>query len=965
MRMARLAAVLLLGCVTAAVAMPSVMTPSGSTSPLPVDSGSFMLDTTPSGYDTVHGVTAAAAEYSVATSTGGTSLLFWRVPGATAMRGLRIGSTGVPLDSAGFTLGSLNWNRATTRRAVAARDTGWLVVWVQDYYAGIRACRVGAHGQRLDPAGITVLGYNATNPLGSVAASSSLFMVTTALPTSGRLDVYVRGVRPDGSLLTQQRITGKSSFAHPRLNPDIAGSRDGFLVVYAVVAAGDTDVCGTILDSVGVPLDTLPFTIAGEADCGGSPTVAFDGDNYLVAWRRGSNAEGDIVGRRVSLTGEILDPEPVIICRAPSLQTTPMASRCRDGTIVTWQDSRNGDPEIYAARVSPSGAVLDPGGVRLTDNPSIQQSPSASACDSSGITVWLDNRLRPDSFRMRFVPLAADASPAGPDTTLPWLRVIPRYAHQRTPSVAFNGDNYLTVWADGRRGTGKWDVYGIRVDSFGGVLDSGPIPLAVGSGVHWKPVVAACDSLFLVVWEDSGSSLRRRIRGARVDHAGGVLDPQGFTIAADWRYDRLSPLVASDGERWFVCWCPSEGATRGTLVSMDGVVADTNGTALAPRGAATGLAATDSCYLISWFSGSPYYAVQAVRVSREGIPIDTNPITVFDRDASVSTIASDGQTFIVCNDNGTTWMNAQLVSSSGALREGAGIYCPSYAARPNSVWSGINWLVFWRDGRVPHGGIYAARASSSLQPIDTFAFDVRPGHIHDGPVVARGHGQTVLVVSPCSTSSVNGHPTFVDRIYGQFLEDGPLVPRMLWPPEGWHFAQPPAWFLADTTLSVADSFAFEFRTNGAQLFWSSLSRTPCCTIPDTLLAHASYTWRYRAHYPGAGWSSFTTGRQFWIEYGTGVSGRDTLCDIPSLSVGTVCSRHAALTLEVAGVEHGGACMLELLDVLGRRVRRIGLTQSGPVSLDMRDATGRTIGPGIYYLRLLSSTRTVTRKLVLP
>src|SRR5215203_3118143 len=118
------------------------------------------------------------------------------------------------------------------------------------------------------------------------------------------------------------------------------------------------------------------FALSGEARAsthvdGGAPgnqvtpALAFDGTKYLVAWhdRRSGN---DIYGARVSLAGAVLDPGGIPISTAPNPKGRPALAFDGTNYLVAWEDGRLGPVHIYAARVSSAGAVLDSGGIAIS-----------------------------------------------------------------------------------------------------------------------------------------------------------------------------------------------------------------------------------------------------------------------------------------------------------------------------------------------------------------------------------------------------------------------------------------------------------------------------------------------------------------------------------------------------------------------------------------------------------------------
>jgi hypothetical protein len=186
-----------------------------------------------------------------------------------------------------------------------------------------------------------------------------------------------------------------------------------------------------------------------------TPAVAFVKDGYLVAWqsgrlapgdlREGLKFNGDIVGCRVSKIGDVLSKEPFVICGAKDLQQRPRIAAGKDVALVVWQDLRNGkDWDVYAARVSPEGKVLDPDGVLVSGG-----------------------------------------------------------AHnQAKPNVAWDGTTFIVVWQDYRGGK-KYEVYAARVDTAGKVLEPDGIKLSDQPVACYDPAVASRgDGMSFVIWTD-------------------------------------------------------------------------------------------------------------------------------------------------------------------------------------------------------------------------------------------------------------------------------------------------------------------------------------------------------------------------------------------------------------------------------------------------------------------------------
>ena len=71
---------------------------------------------------------------------------------------------------------------------------------------------------------------------------------------------------------------------------------------------------------------------------------------------------------------------------------------------------------------------------------------------------------------------------------------------QINPAVATDGQNFLIVWEDYRRGLYVPDIYGARLTPDGEVLDPGGIPLGTGPEAESRPRVSWEGSRYVVTW---------------------------------------------------------------------------------------------------------------------------------------------------------------------------------------------------------------------------------------------------------------------------------------------------------------------------------------------------------------------------------------------------------------------------------------------------------------------------------
>lgn len=124
-----------------------------------------------------------------------------------------------------------------------------------------------------------------------------------------------------------------------------------------------------------------------------APAVACDGGSvFLIVWQQGrryySAQEGDIYGIRAEASGRLLDAAPFAISTAPGSQERPRVAYQDGAFLVVWEDDRHGHLDVYGARVSPAGRVLDPAGLRITEDLASQAGPVVTGYDGRFVVVF-------------------------------------------------------------------------------------------------------------------------------------------------------------------------------------------------------------------------------------------------------------------------------------------------------------------------------------------------------------------------------------------------------------------------------------------------------------------------------------------------------------------------------------------------------------------------------------------------
>lgn len=339
---------------------------------------------------------------------------------------------------------------------------------------------------------------------------------------------------------------------------------------------------GTRISRAGKPLDAggLPISTA-VADVLSKPALASAGTNSLVVWSH-IGAEPPATGiyfSRVSQTGGTLHPAeaPIAVGPYPALyMRSPSVAFDGRNYLAVWAETeRYRVTQIVGVRLSPDGSVLDTPRI-----PIVTGQEAAVAFDGSNYLVVGSVYEYP-----RSALVAARVSPSGTVLDPGGFTITPSASYAPEFAVAFNGTTYLVAWtafADSR-----WFIYGARVTPDGTLLDSTPIGIASGivdpnyARTVKSPAVASDGARYLVAWADARFGCCS-IFGTRIGPDGSVLDPRGIAIATHGR-EQLEPTIAYDGSNYFVAWTDNRSTTsdiHGARVTPAGRVLDPRGVLL-------------------------------------------------------------------------------------------------------------------------------------------------------------------------------------------------------------------------------------------------------------------------------------------------------------------------------------------------------------------------------------------------
>jgi hypothetical protein len=319
----------------------------------------------------------------------------------------------------------------------------------------------------------------------------------------------------DPTVSSGQLVSGTSNLAN---QPSIAFDGEDYLVVWSEHDGSNFEIRAAQVNGAGVIVQPIGFlSTQGDGRNDERPAVAWNGTRFLVTWEHNfSDSDIDVYGRIVNRAGFPIG-SPFTVVAPIGLQTFPSVAAVGATFFVVWSDDRVGAGDIRGARVTDAGTVLDAiPGVTIASAATAETQPDIAATGGALLVSYqnLAAAGNPDVYAQR---TNLSLQPIG--TAIPLATTA---APEQDAKVASDGSGYLVVWG----GTG--DIQGRRVLTDGSLPGAAVIPISTTPENQSLPDVAF-NGAYLVAWKDN-RNFSNEIWAARVAIDGTVQDPSGFRI---------------------------------------------------------------------------------------------------------------------------------------------------------------------------------------------------------------------------------------------------------------------------------------------------------------------------------------------------------------------------------------------------------------------------------------------------
>jgi MYXO-CTERM domain-containing protein len=419
------------------------------------------------------------------------------------IRAVRVGPTGATLDSPWLDLGEATADQYYP--SVVFGGGHYFVTWsafLHDGDSTIEGRFVKPNGEVEGSANLT-LASEAIYP--SVGWNGARFQMSYLSLEQDGSQATITSFEASGAPVagSTHALSATGSLAYPRL----AASDQGSLVAWEAYTHDDVlgdvgTIHGAHVDASGVPDVAGELQLSAQGQGAGSVGVAAGAAGFLAVWQTSDSPR--VLGSVVSTSGEITS-QGFAISHSSTDSGLPSVAFDGNNYLVAWADGRD-ENSVYGNRVSQSAVVAS-----ATDTKLATGSPRYVAFGSDRTALAWNG----SEFLLSFLGYGIEGSLIASNLSLVngqiALTGLPN--KQGYPSSVWNGQNYLVVWTDERSSDTDMDLRGVRVGTNGQLLDPQGLALsAAESPAFGAQVASAKQGSSLLVWFNvSGKSFERTI----------------------------------------------------------------------------------------------------------------------------------------------------------------------------------------------------------------------------------------------------------------------------------------------------------------------------------------------------------------------------------------------------------------------------------------------------------------------
>lgn len=280
-----------------------------------------------------------------------------------------------------------------------------------------------------------------------------------------------------------------------------------------------------------------------------APIMTTDGNGgAIIAWQDLRNGNQDIFVQRVDSSGNIMWTSDGLGIVVKNLrQSSPkIISDGANGAILVWEDSINGNFDIYAQRINSNGiAQWTNGGVVICNSPNNQINPKIAMNSSGEIFItWQDKRNGTD-YDIYCQKLNTSGTP---QWTTNGIAVIIATNSQLSPKISIDNTGYpIIAWQDKRNGQ-DYNIYAQRINNSGTIQwGTSGVTVCDASG-NQSAIDMTTENItdgVIISWKDArGTNVN--IYGQKVDLSGNIVWTTNGILISKQNRTQINPNIIGD-----------------------------------------------------------------------------------------------------------------------------------------------------------------------------------------------------------------------------------------------------------------------------------------------------------------------------------------------------------------------------------------------------------------------------------
>jgi hypothetical protein len=321
--------------------------------------------------------------------------------------------------------------------------------------------------------------------------------------------LYLQRISSNGQLLWQSqglRLTSTDGYQYyPQIAAD--GKGGAYIVWQDNRSGSDYDIYVQHINSNGAPTWTNNGTLAcGVTGQQYNPQIVCDGTGgVIITWQDRRSGQYDIYAQRYDSSGQSLwETNGTPVCTDANDQIDPkLINDYHSGAIISWTDYRTGSgaTDIYTQRILYNGtASWKLNGVAICTAQGNQGNCRISPDSTGGaIIVWQDRRnLTYDNIYAQRIDAFGSVK-----WTTNGIQLGQSSGTQYYPQIASDhSGGAIVIWQDNRRGT-DYDIYGQRISREGILLwASTGYGICTAQGNQYNPQFYVGTSSCVITWQD-------------------------------------------------------------------------------------------------------------------------------------------------------------------------------------------------------------------------------------------------------------------------------------------------------------------------------------------------------------------------------------------------------------------------------------------------------------------------------